>query len=74
MTSVSVIEPASVPVVPVNPPKPLMLLIAAAVAASLVGSLGIAYMLELGKQVMSTAMEAERKLDLPVLVTIPIKN
>jgi len=73
MTSVSVIEPAGLPIAPVNPPKPFILLIAAAFGAGILGSFGIAYMRELGKQVMSTAMEAEKRLGLPVLVTIPIK-
>ncbi len=74
MTSVSVLEPAGVPIAPVNPPKPFILLIAAAIGAAILGSFGIAYMRELAKQVMSTAMEVERKLDLPVLITIPIRN
>jgi capsular polysaccharide biosynthesis protein len=42
--------------------------------ASIAGSLGIAYVRELGKQVMSTAAEAENKLDLPVLITIPSRS
>ncbi|MGA2403211.1 MAG: GNVR domain-containing protein [Syntrophobacteraceae bacterium] len=74
MTSVSVIEPAGVPIVPVNPMKPLILLIAAAIGVGIMGSLGIAYVRELSKQVISTAAEAEKRLDLPVLVTIPIKS
>ncbi len=74
MTSVSVIEPAAVPISPVNPPKSLVLLFAAAIAFALMGSLGLAYILEVNKQVMSTAMEAEKRLDLPVLMTIPIKD
>ncbi|MDR3570200.1 MAG: hypothetical protein P4L43_19410 [Syntrophobacteraceae bacterium] len=74
MTSVSVIEPAAPPVSPVNPPKPLVLLFGVAIVFALFGSLGIAYLLEVNKQVMSTAMEAEKRLDLPVLITIPIKE
>jgi uncharacterized protein involved in exopolysaccharide biosynthesis len=74
MTSVSVIEPATPPISPVNQPKPLVLLFAAAVAFALFASLGIAYILEINKQVMSTAMEAEKRLELPVLITIPIKD
>ncbi len=73
MTSVSVIEPATAPAVPFNPRKPLVLLILGALAVSILGSLGIAYVLEMGKQVMSTPTEAERRLDLPVLITIPLK-
>ncbi len=73
MTSVSVIEPAGVPIVPVNPMKPLPLLIAAAIGVGIIGSFAIAYVRGVSRHVMSTAAEAEKKLDLPVLVTIPVK-
>ena len=74
MTSVSVIEPAAAPVSPINPPKPLVLLLAGAIVSALLLSLGMAYMLEVNKQVMSTPTEAEKRLGLPVLITIPIKD
>ncbi len=74
MTSVSVIEPAGAPVSPVNPPKPLLLLFAVAIVFAMLGSLAIAYILELNKQVMSTATEAEKRLELPVLITLPIRE
>ncbi|MDA8307016.1 MAG: hypothetical protein M0Z81_09335 [Deltaproteobacteria bacterium] len=74
MTSVSVIEPAVPPIGPENRPKPLVLLFAAAIGFALVASVGIAYILEINKQVMSTAMEAEKKLELPVLITVAIKD
>ena len=74
MTSVSVIEPATAPVSPVNPPKPLLLLFGAAIAVAFFGSLGIAYILEVNKQGMSTPMEVEKRVDLPVLITIPVKE
>jgi uncharacterized protein involved in exopolysaccharide biosynthesis len=73
MTSVSVIEPAAAPVVPVNPPKPLSLLIVIAIAGSILSSLGIAWWRERIKQGMSTPTEAERRLGLPVLITIAQK-
>lgn len=73
MTSVSLIEPASAPLVPVNPPKPLILLIAGALVASLIGSFGLAYLREQMKQGMSTPAEAEKRLKLPVLISIPVK-
>ncbi len=73
MTSVSVIEPAVAPIVPVNPPKPLILLIAIAIAGSLLGSLGIAWLRERLDEGMSTPTEAERRLGLPVLITIAQK-
>ncbi len=74
MTSVSVIEPAAAPIAPVNPPKPLALLLAGAIVFALLASLGLAYMLELNKQGMTTAMEVEKKLELPVLMTVPLRN
>ncbi len=74
MTSVSVIEPAGAPLLPANPPKPLFLLFAVTICFALFASLGIAFVLESNKQVMSTPMEAEKRLELPVLITIPIKD
>ncbi|MGC9197269.1 MAG: hypothetical protein ACP5IL_17750, partial [Syntrophobacteraceae bacterium] len=74
MTSVSVIEPASAPLSPENPPQPLLLLFAGAIIFALFASLGIVWILEMNKQVMSTAMEAEKKLALPVLIAIAIKD
>jgi uncharacterized protein involved in exopolysaccharide biosynthesis len=73
MTSVSVIEPATAPALPVNPQKPLILLIVIAIAGSILGSLGIAFSRELLKHGMSTPTEAERRLGLPVLITIAQK-
>ncbi|MGA2939606.1 MAG: hypothetical protein ABSF52_21255 [Syntrophobacteraceae bacterium] len=73
MTSVSVIEPAAAPFAPVNPQKPLILLIAIAIAGSILGSLGIAYLRERFDEGMSTPTEAERRLGIPVLVTIAQK-
>ncbi len=73
MTSVSVIEAASAPLGPLNPPQPLPLLFLVAIIFALFASLGIAWMLEINKQVMSTAMEAEKKLALPVLIAISVK-
>jgi uncharacterized protein involved in exopolysaccharide biosynthesis len=74
MTSVSVIEPAAAPLSPVNPPKPLILLLIGAIVFAVCASLGLAYILELNKAVMSTPMEVEKKLGLPVLITLPIKD
>ncbi len=73
MTSVSVIEPAVAPIVPVNPPKPLILLIAIALVGSILGSLGIAWLREHFDEGMSTPSEAERRLGIPVLITIAQK-
>ena len=68
------IEPAGSPVSPVNPPKPLPLLFGRRYFFALLASLGIAYILETNKQVMSTAMEVEKRWQLPVLIAIPIKE
>lgn len=73
MTSVSVLESASPPLIPINPRKPFALLIVGAVVFSLAASFGIAYLREFLKQGMSTPTEVERRLDLPVLIAIPIK-
>lgn len=70
MTSLSVIEAASAPIVPINPQKPLILLLAGALAAGIVGGVGIAFGLEKISSVISTPAEAEKRLDLPVLITI----
>ena len=74
MTSVSVIEPASVPTIPVNPPKPLILFIALAFVVGLAGSFGLAFMLEHMRQGMTTPAEAEKRLGLQVLATVPFKS
>lgn len=73
MTSVSVIEPAFPPLVPVNRPKPFSRLLVMALVASIAASIGLAFLREFLKQGISTPSEAERRLDLPVLVAIPIK-
>ncbi len=67
MTSVSVIEPASPPIAPINPPKPLPLLFGAAIVFALACSVGIAYALETYMQVMNTGIRAEMRVDLSVL-------
>ena len=66
MTSVSVIEPAAAPIAPVNLALSLPSLFAAAVVFALFASLGIAYILETYKQVMSTGMEVEKAPELAV--------
>jgi polysaccharide biosynthesis protein PslE len=73
MTSVSVIEPAAAPAAPVNPPKPLILLIPIAIVGSILGSLGIALLMEVLKHGVSTPTEVEKRLGLPVLVAIAQK-
>jgi polysaccharide biosynthesis protein PslE len=73
MTSVSIVEPAAVPLVPSNPLKPMILYIAIAFAIGIFGSLGLGFLLESQKSGVSTPAEAERRLGLPVLVAVPYK-
>lgn len=74
MTSVSIIEPAAVPGIPVNQQKPLILLIAGALAMAAILGLGLAFLLDYLHQTMSTPQQAEKRLGLPILVTVPFKN
>ncbi|MEN6484384.1 MAG: Wzz/FepE/Etk N-terminal domain-containing protein [Syntrophobacteraceae bacterium] len=73
MTSVSVIEPASVPMIPINRPKPLIVFIAIAFFVGLAGSIGMIFLLEQTRHCMTTPAEAEKKLGLQVLATVPMK-
>jgi len=74
MSSVSVIEPASVPMLPANPKKPTILFVAAALAVGIGGAVGLAFLLEFLKRGVTTPAEAERRLGLPVLVAVPYKS
>jgi uncharacterized protein involved in exopolysaccharide biosynthesis len=74
MTSVSIIEPAAIPGIPVNQNKPLILLIAGAFAMAAVVSLGLAFLLDYMHQALSTPQQAEKRLQLPILVTVPYKS
>lgn len=73
MTSVSVVEPAAVLIVPSNPLKPTILYVAIALGIGIFGSLGLGFLLESQKSGVSTPAEAERRLGLPVLVAVPYK-
>jgi len=73
MSSVSVIERASAPNIPVNLPKPLYVLIPGILATAILGSLALAYLLEWLSQGISTPTDAERRLGIPVLVSISVK-
>ena len=70
MTSVSIVQNASESAIPVNPQRPLFILIPAVLAVGILGSLGITYLLELLNHRISTPAEAEKRLGIPVLVTI----
>lgn len=74
MSSVSVIEPASVPMLPANPKKPTILFVVGALAVGIGGAVGLAFLLEFLKRGVTTPAEAERRLGLPVLVAVPYKS
>lgn len=72
MTSVSVLERAAIPLAPVNPLR-ITILIPAVLAAAFIGSLALAYLLEMLSHGVGTQTQAEKRLGLPVLVTISQK-
>lgn len=74
MTSVTVIEPAAVPVLPVNRPKPIPVYMAIALLLGLGASIGYALMLDFMDQGMATPQEAERRTGIPVLAVIAEKK
>ncbi|HAA03493.1 MAG TPA: hypothetical protein DCE18_09000 [Syntrophobacteraceae bacterium] len=74
MSSVSIVEPARVPLEPVSPKKGLPVFLAVGALLGLGAGLGLAYLLETMGQTIATPEEAERHLALPVLVTIPFKS
>ena len=74
ITSVSVIQPAKVPIKPITPSKGLPYFLAIGAFMGLGSGFGIAYALEFIAQRFTTPEEAERKLQLPILATIPYKK
>jgi uncharacterized protein involved in exopolysaccharide biosynthesis len=73
MTNVSVLESASMPTMPTNRPKPLILYVAMAILAGIAGSIGLAFFLEKMSPGMSTPAQAESRLELPVLAVVACK-
>ncbi len=73
MTSVSVLEPASVPVMPTNVPKPLIVYVAMALFLGIGGSIGLAFVLEMVNPGLSTPAQTERRMELPVLAVVALK-
>ncbi|MGC9963792.1 MAG: Wzz/FepE/Etk N-terminal domain-containing protein [Syntrophobacteraceae bacterium] len=73
MTNVSVLEPASIPVIPNNRPLPLVVYVLISVLLGLAGSIGLAFSMEIMSPGMSTPTQAERRLELPVLAVIGCK-
>ncbi len=71
MTSINVIEKASVPIRPVSPSKPLSFFILVSAGVGLGGGIAIAFLLESLGQGLISAQQAEKRLNLPVLLVIP---
>jgi uncharacterized protein involved in exopolysaccharide biosynthesis len=70
--NITVIQEATVPVKPVRPKKALNL--GLGLLLGVVAGLGAAFVLELSSQTLSTPESVERRLGLPVLVTVPFKK
>jgi uncharacterized protein involved in exopolysaccharide biosynthesis len=73
MTNVSVLEPASIPLVPNNVPQPLIVYVLAALSLGIAGSIGLAFAVEMMSPGMNTPAQAERRLELPVLAVVGCK-
>jgi len=71
MTSISLVERASVPIGPVSPSKPLGFFLLVSAIAGLGGGIVIAFLLESQGQGLLTPQKAEKRLDLPVLLVLP---
>jgi uncharacterized protein involved in exopolysaccharide biosynthesis len=67
--SVRVIEPARVPLVPLESKRRKVMLVAIVVGTA--GALALAYLLQYLKGTLDTAEDVERELGLPVLASIP---
>jgi len=73
MTSVSVLEPASVPIIPNNLPHPFIFYVSIALLLGIAGSISLAFIVEILSSAMSTPAQAERRLELPVLAVVGYK-
>jgi uncharacterized protein involved in exopolysaccharide biosynthesis len=74
MTSVSVIQPAVVPLKPKSQEWGLPVFFAIGALLGLVGGIGLAWVVEATNPSVSTPEMAERRLGLPVIATIPLKS
>ncbi len=74
MTSVSLIQPATIPLEPSKPSKKLPVFLLMGAVLGLGGGAGLAYLLEMMQASMTTPQDAEKHLNLPVLTSIPFKK
>jgi uncharacterized protein involved in exopolysaccharide biosynthesis len=74
MTSVSVVQPATVPIKPIRPNRGFFFFMAVGAVLGLGGGFGLAYLLEMLTPGLTSPQNAERRLRLPVLATIPLKE
>jgi uncharacterized protein involved in exopolysaccharide biosynthesis len=72
LANISVIQPAAVPIKPVRPKKALNMLLSLIIGAF--SGLGLAFASEHFSQGLTTPDSVERRLGLPVLTTIPLKE
>ena len=73
MTNVSVLEQASIPTMPNNLPKPIILYVIGALLLGIAGSIGLAFLMELVNPGMTTTAQVESRLELPVLAVVACK-
>jgi uncharacterized protein involved in exopolysaccharide biosynthesis len=73
MTSVSVLEPAAIPIIPMNLPQTLVFYVVGTLFLAIAGSIGLVLILEIMNPGMSTPAQAEKRLELPVLAVVACK-
>jgi uncharacterized protein involved in exopolysaccharide biosynthesis len=71
MTTVSVVEAAVAPALPINPAPRLWIFLLLGAVAGLSGGTGAAFVLRFFRQTMISPAEVERRLNLPVLLSLP---
>ncbi len=74
MASVTVLQPAVPPVKPINQSPGLMILMAAGAVVGLGAGVGLAFLLEILGQGLTTPENVENRLGIPVLATIALKR
>jgi uncharacterized protein involved in exopolysaccharide biosynthesis len=72
LVNISVIQTAAVPMKPIKPKKALNIFLSIILGA--VSSFGFAFFSEYTKQSLSTPEEAEKRMGIPVLSTLPFKR